>query len=168
MRAWRRFTTLTIATLALGIGVSLGGCGSSSRSSSNFKTRCGSGAFRPTLQTQGTATQAVVFLTLTNRSGSACTASGKAVFEVEQNGRRARVRNNPLSFSVSIRLLAGQRKLVPRNVWWANWCGSSHNIGITVHFAGNTVHSPFSVLPACLSPNSPSRLILPFLHGGHR
>ena len=140
----------------------LAGCGAGPRANPGTPTRvsqCAAHTLRLSLQTQGTATQSVVFLALTNTSQSVCRASGKAEFTIEQNGQPAKIRDNPLSLPVHSRLLAGQKKTVFNDVWWRNWCGSRRKIDLAIRFEGSVARSPFSVLPVCLDRKSPSRLI---------
>jgi hypothetical protein len=153
-----------LASVAVVISAAaLVGCGADSHADSAalrsaLATKCSAKTLRLSLQTQGTATQSVAFLKLIDKSRRLCLASGEAVFTVEQNGRPARVRNNPLSVPVRIRLLAKQSKTIFNDVWWSNWCGSRRNIDLAVRFDGSIVHSPFSVLPGCLDRKDPSRL----------
>jgi hypothetical protein len=138
------------------------GCGAGSQASSGGSgntPKCATSSLRLSLQTQGGATKSVVFLALANKGESACLASGKAVFTVEQNGRPARVRNNPLGVPVHSRLPGKQKEIAFNDVWWSNWCGSRRDLDVAVRFDGSIARSPFSVLPVCLDRKSPSRLI---------
>jgi hypothetical protein len=160
MKERRRLLLLAIASAIL--TALLVGCGAGSHASSGAPAKapkCAAKALRLALQPQGTATQSVAFLALANNSQAACLASGKAVFTVEQNGRPAKVRNNPLTLPVRIRLLAEQNKTVPGDVWWNNWCGSRRKINLAVRFDGSVARSPFSVLPVCLDRKDSSRLV---------
>lgn len=160
MKERRRSLLASVAVVIL--AAALVGCGADSHANSGTSApapKCTADTLRLSLQTQGTATQSVTFLALTNNSRSTCLASGKAVFTVEQNGRLATVRNNPLSMPVRIRLLPKQSKTIFHDVWWNNWCRSRRKIDLAVRFNGSVARSPFSVLPVCLDRKSPSRLI---------
>jgi hypothetical protein len=160
MKEHRRPLLVSVAIVIL--AAALVGCGADSHANSRAPApapKCAAKALRLSLQTQGTATQSVTFLALTNNSRAACLASGKAVFTVEQNGRPAKVRNNPLSMPVRIRLLPKQSKTIFHDVWWNNWCRSRRKIDLAVRFNGSVARSPFSALPVCLDRKDSSRLI---------
>lgn len=156
----RLCVVLVVTVTSVALGTSLTGCATGSHkvsSGSHRVSNCGRDALRLSLQTQGTATQAVVFLSLRNRSGSECVASGTARFEVEQSGHPAKISGNPSNVSVNARILPGRARLVA-NAWWFNWCGSRRDLRIAVHLDGTIVRWRFNALPVCLSRRDKSRL----------
>ena len=124
--------------------------------------RCAPGKLRLRLTSQGTSSQAVVFLSILNRSNSHCTVSGAVEFEVTQAGRRARIRANPIAAREQATLAprSKQSELSEAHFWWANWCGSRRGLAVVARYKGVTVRSGFNYLPVCLWPKRPSSLYL--------
>jgi hypothetical protein len=109
---------------------------------------------------QGTSSEAVVFLSILNRSNSHCTVSGTVEFEVTQAGERARIRNDPIAAREHVELAprSKESELSQAHFWWANWCGSRHGLAAVARYQGLKVRSRFNVLPACLWPRRPSSM----------
>lgn len=112
------------------------------------------------LQTQGTATQSVTFLTIGNPRHLACSLSAPAVFEITENGRSAPIVGNPLRVRLHTTLHGTRRKYlaVPGGIWWGNWCGSRKGLRMTAHVGPRSLDTRFSVLPDCLQPSHESTL----------
>jgi hypothetical protein len=120
--------------------------------------RCSSASIRPHLATQGTATQAVVLVLLSNPGHARCTLSESARFEIEQNGRRASIAHNPLTTTITARLRGQTTGIARPDVWWGNWCGSRHGLRVVVTVGERTISAPFQALPVCLDAHRPSAL----------
>jgi hypothetical protein len=110
------------------------------------------------VQTQGENTTAWSGVTVQNR-GRACfltRAVGRVSLLVEQDGRPANAKGNPLTLFASGRLQHGGTRLLIAD--WGNWCGSRRAIRLAVTLAGSTTRARFTTLPVCLQPRQPSRL----------
>jgi photosystem II stability/assembly factor-like uncharacterized protein len=118
---------------------------------------CASSQLRLSVQTQGTATQAAIFLSLRNVGRRACVISGRAGVEIGRAGRRPRIAGNPVSAGVHLKLEPGEERVVLRG-WWANWCGARQGLGLVARFGGRKARSGFHTLPACLSGGRTSTL----------
>jgi hypothetical protein len=106
---------------------------------------------------QGTATQAVAFLSVRN-GAAACRLVATASLTVTRNGTRVTsVRGNPVSYRVDETIGHGTALLF--DAWWANWCATrrgsfrAHGVlGTKSGWAG------YRYLPVCLGASSPSSL----------
>jgi hypothetical protein len=124
-------------------------------------SRCAPGQLRLDLRPGSTATRAVVFLSVANRSRALCAVSGAVRFEVTQAGKRASIRNNPL-------VTHRHAELAPHGVEsaefaqfrWANWCGSRRSLALVARYDGITARSPVKSVPACIRSGTPSSLSL--------
>lgn len=116
-------------------------------------TTCPLSALPLSLQTQGTATQAVTFLTIRNPQRLTCSITAPVVFEITANGQRAHVLGNPLRLRLHM-TLRGVRSgsLWPLNgVWWANYCGSRKGLRMTARVGSRSIVTRFNILPDCLT-----------------
>jgi hypothetical protein len=149
------------AAIAIAAAASLGiyavASGSSFRPTSGAPgfgsaTTCLLGALPLSLQTQGTATQAVTFLTIRNPERLTCSLTAPVVFEITANGQRARVLGNPLRLRLHIKLQGARSSFWPLNgVWWANYCGSRKDLRMTARVGSHSIATRFSILPDCLT-----------------
>jgi hypothetical protein len=142
---------LLLGALALALSAADAGA-TSSRAT---LARCRASHLKISLRTQGVATTAWIGLTVRN-PGTACALAGSAVFTIEQAGRPASVKGNPLRIAVQGRLGRGHSRLVKAG--WSNWCHSRRSLSVAVRFAGMTHRTAFSALPACIDRTRPSRL----------
>jgi hypothetical protein len=126
--------------------------GAADRSSS---ARCEPSQLTVSVRTQGVATTAWIGLTVRN-PGATCSLGGSAVFTVEQAGRRAAVKGNPLTIAVQGLLGRGHTRLVKAG--WSNWCHLRRQSKLVVRYAGLTRRTTFDALPACIDRRRPSRL----------
>jgi hypothetical protein len=121
-------------------------------SPSGLATTCPLGALSLSIQTQGTATQAVTFLTIRNPQRLTCSITAPVVFEITANGQRAHVLGNPLRLRLHTKLRAARSSFWPLNgVWWANYCGSRKGLRMTARVGSRLITTRFSVLPDCLT-----------------
>lgn len=111
------------------------------------------------LQTQGSATQSVTFLTVRNPNHLTCSISTPVVFEITQNGHRVPISGNP----VRVRLHAILRRTrssyapaPPGGIWWGNWCGSPKGLRMTARLGSRSLATRFNVLPVCLGSSQQS------------
>jgi hypothetical protein len=91
---------------------------------------------------QGTASQAVIFLSILNRSNSRCTVSEPSSLEVTQAG-------NPIAAREHAELgpRSKESEASEAHFWWANWCGSRRILAVVARYQGLTVRSRFG---ACM------------------
>jgi hypothetical protein len=121
-------------------------------SGSGLVTTCPRGALSLALQTQGTATQAVSFLTIRNPQRLTCSITAPVVFEITQNGRRAHVLGNPLRLRLHTTLRGTRSSFWPLDgVWWGNYCGSRKGLRMTARVGSRSVSTGFNFLPDCLT-----------------
>jgi hypothetical protein len=149
------------AAASLGIYAAL--FGSSARTarsaSEGHAATCSLNALALSLQTQGTATQSVTFLTLRNTQRPTCSITAPAVFEITENGHPAPVVGNPLRARLHATLRQARSSSWPQSgIWWANWCGSRKGLRITVRVGSRSIASRFNVLPDCLGATQTSSL----------
>jgi hypothetical protein len=152
---------LGVAAIAIVSAVSLGiyalFSGDSSQpatgaSPSGLAVTCPRGALSLSLQTQGTATQAVTFLTIRNPQRLTCSITAPVIFEITTNGQRAHVRGNPLRLRLHTNLRGARSNSWPLNgVWWANYCGSRKGIRMTARVGSRRIATRFNFLPDCLT-----------------
>jgi hypothetical protein len=152
---------LGAAAIAIAAAASLGiyavASGSSSRptsgaSGSGSASNCPLNALPLALQTQGTATQAVTFLTIRNPQRLTCSISASVVFEITANGQRAHVAGNPLRLRLHMKLQGARSRFWPLNgVWWANYCGARKGLRMTARVGSRSTATRFDVLPDCLT-----------------
>jgi hypothetical protein len=151
---------LGAAAIGVAAAVSLGVYAVSSGSSRPTSGASGSGSAttRPlsalplSLQTQGTATQAVTFLTIRNPQRLTCSITAPVVFEITANGQRARVLGNPLRLRLHMKLRGARSSFWPLNgVWWANYCGSRKGLRMTARVGSRSIATRFRILPDCLT-----------------
>jgi len=153
-------------TAAASLGLYAVFSGGSSRptarsSNSELATTCSLGALPLSLQTQGTATQAVFFLTIRNPQRLTCSITAPVVLEITENGHRAPVSDNPIRATLHTTLRGARSSFwPPSGVWWANWCGSRRGFRITVRAGSQSVSAPISILPDCFGSGSHSKLRL--------
>jgi hypothetical protein len=154
----------TIAAASLGIYAAF--FGGSSRptagaSDSGLVARCPLSALPLSLQPQGTATQAVFFLTIGNPQRLTCSITAPVVFEITQRGQRADVRGNPLRLSLHTNLRGTRSSYWPLNgVWWANWCGSRQDFSLTARVGSQSLSTRIGILPQCFGTGNHSQLRL--------
>lgn len=108
-------------------------------------------------QTQGTATQAVAFLSVRNRA-VACRLVTTASLSVTRDGARVgAVRGNPVTYRINETIGHGTTMLF--DAWWANWCatrsGSFRARGVLGTKSG---WAGYRYLPVCLSASHRSSL----------
>jgi hypothetical protein len=107
-------------------------------------------------QTQGTAAQAVAFLSILNR-GVACQLTATASLTVVRDGARVlSIHGNPVSYRISQTIAHGTSPLF--DAWWSNWCGSRSGLRVRGGVGALTASGPYHVLPVCLARSAPSRL----------
>jgi hypothetical protein len=108
-------------------------------------------------QTQGTATQAVAFVSIRDR-GVACRLRTTASLTVMQNGVRVQsIRGNPVRYKIVGTFDHGTWTLF--DAWWSNWCGERRGFEAQVTVGSLATSASYRVLPACLDAVSPSRLM---------
>jgi hypothetical protein len=117
--------------------------------------RCKQSQVAVSVRTQGVATTAWIGLTVRNRSAT-CSLGGSAVFTIQQAGRQAAVKGNPLKLPVQGPLGRGHTRLVKAG--WSNWCGARRQLKLIVQYAGLTRRTTFDVLPVCIDRRRLSRL----------
>ena len=153
-------------TAALSLGIYAVASGGNSRptagaSDSGRATPCALSALPLSLQTQGTATQAVTFLTIRNPQRLTCSITAPVVFEITANGQRAHVLGNPLRLRLHTNLRGTRSSFWPLNgVWWANWCGSRKDLRMTARVGSRSIATSFGVLPDCFGAGNHSKLRL--------
>ncbi len=153
-----------IAAASLGIYAVLSG-GSSRRtagaSDSGLAAPCPLSALPLSLQPQGTATQAVFFLTIRNPQHLTCSINVPAVLEITENGHRAPISDNPLRTRLHA-TLRGARSTIwpPSGAWWANWCGSRQGFSLTARVGSHSVSTRIGILPQCFGTGNHSKLRL--------
>jgi hypothetical protein len=109
-----------------------------------------------TPQTQGTASQEVVFVGLRS-SGAACRLTATALLTVEQDGSRvASFLGNPLRDRIVGTFARGRTWLF--DAWWSNWCGDRRTFRARAAMGAHAATGPDRKPPPCLSAGSPSRL----------
>jgi hypothetical protein len=122
------------------------------------RPRCADASIRLVLpQTQGTATQAVAFLSVRNRA-AACRLVATASLSVTRDGARiGAVSGNPVTYRINETIGHGMTMLF--DAWWANWCatrsGSFRARGVLGRKSG---WAGYRYLPVCLSASHPSSL----------
>lgn len=166
----RRRRLLGAAALAMAAAVGLGihALSSSAKprttstaSASGTATTCPANAVPLSLQTQGTATQAVIFLTLRNPHHLRCSITAPVVFEITENGHRAPVSDNPLRARLHVALRGARTSYWPLSgVWWANWCGSGKGLRMTARVGSQSMSTRLNVLPDCFGTGNHSKLRL--------
>jgi hypothetical protein len=164
----RRRRLLGVATVAVAAAASLaisallsdGSPRTTSGASDSDLTTCPLNALAPSLQTQGTATQAVIFLILKDPRGLRCSISTPAVFEITENGHRAPISGNPLRVRLhaTLRGRTGSYAWPRQGVWWGNWCGSGKGLRVTVRMQSRSIATRFNVPPYCNWPGHASKL----------
>jgi hypothetical protein len=140
---------LLFGVLALTVAANAGAAGRSP------SARCKPSQLTVSVRTQGVATTAWMGLTVRN-PGATCSLDRSAVFTIEQAGRRAVVKGNPLTIPVRGLLGRGHTRLVKAG--WSNWCHARRQLKLVVRFAGLTRRTTFDVLPVCIDRRRPSRL----------
>jgi hypothetical protein len=106
--------------------------------------------------TQGTATQAVAFVSVLN-NGGACRVDAIASLTVMQAGRPVRsILGNPVRETIRTTIGHGITPLF--DAWWANWCGNGRPFRALAAFGSGSASGPYHVLPECLAHTSASRL----------
>jgi hypothetical protein len=108
-------------------------------------------------RTEGTATQAVAFLSVSNDSRS-CQLVETASLTVMRSGARiTSIRGNPVSYRINETIAHGATMLFA--AWWANWCASRSGIfRVRASLGMLATTGPYNVLPECLGASTPSRL----------
>lgn len=107
-------------------------------------------------QTQGTAGQAVVFVSVVNY-GSECRVDAVATLTVTEAGQRVRsIIGNPVRERVHGAIRHGVTALF--DVWWSNWCGKERAVRALATFGSGSASGPYHVLPECLTHASASQL----------
>lgn len=162
-RRLRGAAAVAIAAAAtLGIYALLSGStprSTAGRSRSAIATTCRLTTLALSLQTQGTATEAVTFLILRNPHASTCSISAPAVFEVTANGHRAQVVGDPLRDRLHMTLHGTKRSYFPlQGVWWGNWCGSRNGLRMTARVGSRSLTTSFHFVPLCNQPSHKSTL----------
>lgn len=109
---------------------------------------------------EGTATQAVVFLRVEGLAAAGCPVTGPVTFSIKYRGALARIQHNPITAK------ARPDEAWPNGVdvahfWWANWCGARTQIVVDATYRGRTGSLRSSFIPTCIQPNRPSALYLP-------
>lgn len=161
---------LSAAAIAIVAAASLGiyavFSGRSSRptggaSDSGLAAPCPLSALPLSLQAQGTATQAVFFLTIRNPQRLTCSVNVPAVLEISENGQRAPISDNPLRARLHATLRGERSMLWPASgAWWANWCGSRKGFSLTVRVGSHSVSTRIGILPQCFGTGNHSKLRL--------
>jgi hypothetical protein len=120
--------------------------------------RCSTSSLHLVLpRTQGTATQAVAFLSVSNRGGSCKLIATSSLTVMHNRARVAAIRGNPVSYTIKQTIAHGTTMLF--DAWWANWCASRSGLFRVRGVLGTiTATAPYNVLPACLGASAPSRL----------
>jgi hypothetical protein len=154
----------TIAAVSLGIYAVFSGGSSrptAGASDSGLAAQCPLGALPLSLQTQGTATQAVFFLTIRNPQHLTCSINVPAVIEITVDGHRAAISDNPLRARLHA-TLRGQGSAIwpPSGAWWANWCGSRKHFRLTARVGSHLVSAPIGILPQCFGTGNHSEFRL--------
>jgi hypothetical protein len=109
-----------------------------------------------TPQTQGTASQQVVFVGLRN-NGAACRLTSTASLSVEQDGLRvASILGNPVRYRIVGTFPRGKVWLF--DAWWSNWCGDRRAFRARAVMGTLTATGPPRQPPPCLGAASASRL----------
>jgi hypothetical protein len=164
----RRLAAATIAVAtAIGLGiyalVSGGSHPAPGSSTAGRLATCPLRGLALSVRTQGTAMQSVTFLNVRNPEHLTCSISAPVIFEVTQNGQRARVAGNPLHARLHATLRGAKSvySVVPNDVWWGNWCGSRKGLRMTARIGSRTVASRFNYLPYCNAPSRQSKLSPP-------
>jgi len=107
-------------------------------------------------QTQGTAGQAVAFVSVVNY-GSECRVDAVATLTVTEAGQRVRsIVGNSVREKVHGTIQHGVTALF--DVWWSNWCGKEREFRAVATFGSGSASGPYHVLPECLTRTSASRL----------
>ena len=119
--------------------------------------RCRSGQLHLVVDTQGENTTAWISVGV-RMTGPSCSSSGVVKLTIALSGKRAEIRGNPLSRR--IQGVFNHRQTTVVRADWSNWCRSREGVRLRVSFGDLITVEPFSVLPVCLSPKSPSRLSL--------
>jgi hypothetical protein len=144
-------------TAAASLGIYAVFTGGSSRPTtgappSGLTSTCPLDALPLSLQTQGTATQAVTFLTIRNPQRLRCSITASVVFAITENGKPARVLGNPLRLRLHTTLRGTKSSFWPLDgVWWANYCGPRKGLRMTARVGPQSISTHFNVLPGCLS-----------------
>jgi hypothetical protein len=121
-------------------------------SDSGLATTCPLSALPLSLQTQGTATQAVTFLNIGNPQRLTCSITAPVVFEITENGRRAHILGNPLRLRLRTTLAGTRSTFWPLNgVWWGNYCGPRTGLRMTARLGSRSISTRFNFLPDCLT-----------------
>jgi hypothetical protein len=160
---------LAAAAIAIAAATSLGiyavfSAGSSrptAGASAGLAPTCPLSALPLSLQTQGTATQAVFFLTVRNPQRLRCSINAPVVLEITENGHPAPISDNPIRATLHA-TLRGARSSIwpPSGAWWANWCGSRKGFRLTARVESHSVSAPISILPQCFGSGNHSQLRL--------
>jgi hypothetical protein len=109
-----------------------------------------------TPQTQGTASQQVVFVGLRD-SGVACRLTATASLTVAQDGLRvASILGNPVRYRIVGTFARG--KVWVFDAWWSNWCGDRRSFRARAVMGTLTATGPPRQPPPCLGAASASRL----------
>jgi hypothetical protein len=109
-----------------------------------------------TPQTQGSASQQVVFVGLRN-SGAACRLTATASLTVAQDGLRvASILGNPVRYRIVGTFARGEVWLF--DAWWSNWCGDRRAFRARAVMGPLTATGPPRQPPPCLGAASASRL----------
>jgi hypothetical protein len=153
-----------IAAASLGIHAIFSGAARAPRagaSDSGLAAPCPLSALPLSLQPQGTATQAVFFLTIRNPQHLTCSINVPAVLEITENGQRAPISDNPLRAKLHA-TLRGERSTIwpPSGAWWANWCGSHQGFSLTARVGSHSVSTRIGILPQCFGTGNHSKLRL--------
>jgi hypothetical protein len=145
---------MSIPVVILVVGV----IGAQHADASNTLARCSNRSLQVVLpRTEGTATQAVAFLSILNR-GVACRLIATASLTVVRHGARVvSIRGNPVSYRINQTIAHGATMLF--DAWWSNWCGSrSDAFRVRGVIGALTASGPYNVLPECLGARASSRL----------
>ena len=152
-----------IAAANLGIYalVSAGSSRHTVGAAAGLATACPFSALPLSLQTQGTATQAVFFLTIQNPQRLTCSINAPVILEITENGHPAPISDNPIHATLHA-TLRGARSSIwpPSGAWWANWCGSRKGFRLTARVEAHAVSAPISILPQCFGSGNHSQLRL--------
>lgn len=125
---------------------------------SSAPARCSNGSLRVIVEpTQGTAAQAVAFLSVAN-AGGACRLLATGSLTVMRNGSRvASIRGNPVSYRIEQTINRGTTMLF--DAWWANWCATrTGDFAVRGVLGALSASGPYHVLPECIGAGKPSRL----------
>jgi hypothetical protein len=118
--------------------------------------RCAERSLAVVLPTvQGTAAEAVAFMSIFNRGAPCQLAATASLTVVAHRARVAAIRGNPVRYRIDQTIGHGATPLF--DAWWSNWCGDRGALRVRATMGALTGSSSLHILPVCLDASSPSR-----------